>query len=122
MSEHPESTRPNEPLTLEQRVFRIVGTYVSGRLKSKHGLSWDQFKDKPGERSNWDEGKAKVARDAFLAVRSRTGADFVDYFVGTLCSVPQRMGEEQFVALTAALTTDPDRVRALTLLALAARA
>lgn len=122
MSEHEEQPREAEPAALEQRVYRIVGAYVSGRLRSKYGLAWEEAKDRPDKRAEWEQHKPKVAREAFLAVRSRNGADFVDYFVGTLCSVPQRMDEQQFVALTAALAADPDRVRTLTLLALAARA
>jgi CRISPR-associated protein Cmx8 len=69
----------------------------------------------------YEEMKEKVARDAFLAIRSRTGQDFVDYFVSTLCSVSQSMNEQRFLALTKALVEDTDKVRTLTMLALAAQ-
>ena len=65
--------------------------------------------------------KGKLARDAFLAIRSRTGQDFIDYFASTLCSVSQNMNEHDFTALTKALLEDTDKVRTLTMLALSAR-
>jgi CRISPR-associated protein Cmx8 len=65
--------------------------------------------------------KAKVAKSAFLDIRSRTEQmDFVNYFVSSLCSVPQHMTSEDFVDLTKALYQETDKIRALTLLALSA--
>ena len=122
MSDETVGSAERPPTTLEQRVYRMVGSYISGRVRSKHQLSWEAAKDRPDLRRSYEEAKEKVARDAFLAVRSRTGTDFVEYFVATLCSVAQRMPEDQYIDLTKALVTDPDRIRSLTLLALSARA
>lgn len=113
----------------EALVYKIVGTYISRKLKSKHYLSWDaerktawdSSKNAPASTDDYQEKKGKIARDAFLAVRSRTGADFVDYFASTLCSVPQYMNEKHFEMLTQALHNDTDEVRTLTMLALSAR-
>jgi CRISPR-associated protein Cmx8 len=76
----------------------------------------------PALEKDYGEKREKVAREAFLAVRSRTGADFVAYFTATLCSVPQRASEAKYVEIARALM-DPksaERVRSLTLLALSA--
>ncbi len=106
----------------EEIVYRIVGTFLSRRVSSKHGLSWEQVAGDERKQRDFSDKREKIAKDAFLAIRSRTGADFIEYFAGTLCSVPQRRGEAGYVALTKKLMSDPDEIRTLTLLALSARA
>jgi CRISPR-associated protein Cmx8 len=111
----------SSPTPLEAVVLKIVSSYVSSRLDSKYGLEWKDVKDSPGDKTEYNEKRNKIAKDAFLAVRARTGADFVDYFVSTLCSVPQRMTDESFADLSRQLHENTNRVRTLTLLALSAR-
>ncbi len=113
-------TLPPE-ISCEALIYKIVGTYISRKLKSKHDLEWSKASANDEKRKEYEERKAKIAREAFLAVRSRTGADFVDYFASTLCSVPQYMNEKHFQMLTQALHNDTDKVRTLTMLALSAR-
>lgn len=109
------------PTSLEVLIYRIVRSYVSGRLGSKYDLKWSPDSG-DGERSEYNKRKDKIARDAFLAVRSRTGADFVAYFTGTLCSVNQRIGQQGFLTVAAKLRNDAEieHIRTLTLLALSA--
>ena len=102
-------------------IYRLVGVYLSRKLKSKYQLEWVLVKDHPDERDEYEKTKGKLARETFLAIRSRTGQDFVDYFASTLCSVPQNMNEQSFTVLTKALLEDTDKVRTLTMLALSAR-
>lgn len=85
-----EMTQKEEETTLEHRVYRMIRSFVAQRLIVKHGQewTWDRVKGTPRE-NDYNNKKAKIARDAFLAVRSRTGADFVGYFTSTICSVPQ---------------------------------
>jgi CRISPR-associated protein Cmx8 len=84
-------------------------------------LKWSDVKENPEKKKKYEETKEKVAKDAFFAVRSRTEqSDFVNYFVSTLCSVPQFIKPEEYVSLTKALYDETDRVRTLTLLALSA--
>lgn len=109
------------PTPLETVVLKIVTSYVTSRLDSKYGLDWKGVKDNPEEKGEYNEKRSKIAKDAFLAVRARTGADFIDYFVSTLCSVPQRMTDESFADLSRQLHENTNRVRTLTLLALSAR-
>jgi CRISPR-associated protein Cmx8 len=107
--------------SVEEMVYQLVGRYVSRRTEGKTGLSWEEVKSRGDAAKNeYNEARAKVAKDAFLAVRSRTGADFIDYFAGTLCSVPHHLRSAQFVTLTRALRAETDKVRTLTLLALSA--
>jgi CRISPR-associated protein Cmx8 len=107
--------------SVEDLVYQLVSTYIRAKLKSKHELEWsDAFKGTEKERE-YNEKKTKIAKDAFLSVRSRTGDDFIEYFVSTLCSFPQFLSEEGYATIAQALHTDTDKVRTLTLLALSAR-
>ena len=115
--------------TLDRVIYQAARAYVLGRLKSKYALSWDPaLAANPVWRKNYEDKKEKVAREAFLAVRSRTGADFVGYFAGMICSVPQRLSERAFLEIARALHDEQEdekeieRVRSLTLLALSASA
>jgi len=113
---------PDDDQTLEHLVYKRVQAYVLGKLDRKYDLSWSKVQGKPGEEKDYRERKEKVAREAFLGVRSRTGADFIAYFTGTICSVPHFANEQKYLTVARALM-DPDqaeRVRSLTLLALSA--
>ncbi len=114
---------PNEAVKVsyEALVYRVVGIYLQRKLSSKYQLEWSAVKDDPGKHKDYEEAREKVAREAFLAIRSRSGMDFTDYFASTLCSVSQPLSEQQYVALAQALYEDTDKVRTLTMLALSAR-
>ncbi|OJH33952.1 type I-MYXAN CRISPR-associated protein Cmx8 [Cystobacter ferrugineus] len=108
---------------LEPLVLQLVRGYVSRRVEKRTSLTWDQVKEgapQASRRGDYDEARERIARDAFLAVRSRTGQDFVEYFAGTLCSVPHHLGPEKFVLLSRALHERTEVLRTLTLLALSA--
>ncbi len=106
---------------INELVFQFVRNYVGRKLESKYQLKWSEVKDKPDKKKEYEDKKEKIAKDAFLAVRSRTEQmDFINYFVSTLCSVPQHLKSEDYVSLTKALYEDHDRIRTLTLLALSA--
>ena len=121
--------------SLEPMIFRLIKTYVSRKLKVKYGLEWedkwllskDATKEQKENRAKdknyqeYSEKRGKIAKSAFLDVRSRTEpTDFINYFVSTLCSVPQYMQSDDFTVLTQALYQETDKVRTLTLLALSA--
>jgi CRISPR-associated protein Cmx8 len=114
---------------IEPVVFQLVKNYVSRKLKAKYGLEWkSEWKalksedlNKRSDYLDYSEKKAKIAKTAFLDIRSRTEQmDFINYFVSSLCSVPQHMKSDDFVTLTQALYQDTDKIRTLTLLALSA--
>jgi CRISPR-associated protein Cmx8 len=123
------TTSSDNSVSIESLVFRLVGNFVNLKLKSKHDLEWKtEWKGLKSEELNqkadyrkYSEMKAKVAKSAFLDVRSRTEPmDFINYFVSSLCSVPQHMKSAAYVELTKALYQDTDRIRTYTLLALSA--
>ena len=114
-----ESEPDTEPVDIERLVYQLVRGYVMGKLASKHELSWKQLSSE-AQKTDYRQKKGKIAKDAFLAVRSRSGEDFASYFAGTLASVPHRLNPDQFVALARELQSDPERLRTLTLLALSA--
>lgn len=114
------SKQNENQLSVEDLIYQLVGTYITAKLRSKHQLEWKGVQGSPRE-GEYGEKKTKIAKDAFLSVRSRTGDDFVEYFVSTLCSFPQFLSEEGYATIAQALHTDTDKVRTLTLLALSAR-
>lgn len=106
---------------INELVFQFVRNYVGRKLESKYQLKWSEVKDKPDRKKEYEDKKEKIAKDAFLAVRSRTEQmDFINYFASTLCSVPQYLKSEDYVSLTQELYKNHDRIRTLTLLALSA--
>jgi CRISPR-associated protein Cmx8 len=101
----------------------MIQSYVAQRIVIKNGKEWAEDRIRGTNREeDYQKMRAKVSREAFLAVRSRTGADFVGYFTSTICSVPQRLGERGFLEVARALhdEREVERVRSLTLLALSA--
>jgi CRISPR-associated protein Cmx8 len=108
--------------TLEAVVYKMVGMYLGRKTEAKQEQTFEQAKA-AGNLDERNKLREKLARDAFLAARSRTGADFVDFFTSTLCSVPQHIKETEYAVIAKALL-DPaevDRIRTLTMLALSAR-
>jgi CRISPR-associated protein Cmx8 len=104
----------------EKLVLRLVKSYVMSKLEGKYQLKWKEVQGTPKE-NEYREKKGKIAKSAFLEVRSRNEkSDFINYFASTICSVSQRMNEDSFEKLTRDLYEDTDKVRTLTMLALSA--
>lgn len=99
---------------LDAIIYALVRSYVRRRTESKTGLDWTS-KD-----PRYEEARTKIAKDAFLAIRSRTASDFVDYFASTICSVPQFLPEAEFTLVADALRTRAADVRTVAMLALSA--
>ena len=85
-------------------------------------MKFDEFKAAKGEagKMKYLEAKSKVCDDAFLAMRGRRGDAFVEYFTGTICSVPQYLPEDDYLMIGQVLITDPDRIKTLSMLSLSA--
>jgi CRISPR-associated protein Cmx8 len=123
MSEETEQNLDPEvtEYSCEKLVLRLVKSYVFSKLEGKYQLKWKDVQGKPTEEEDYKKKKAKIAKSAFLDIRSRTEKmDFINYFASTICSVSQRMNEESFEKLTRDLYEDTDKVRTLTMLALSA--
>jgi CRISPR-associated protein Cmx8 len=111
-----------KPQELERLIYDMVRGYVSRRLGSKYDLTWDKVKENEKLKRDYNEKKEKLAKEAFLAIRSRTGADFIEYFSSTICSVPQYLDEQRYLTVSSSLLEEPERVRTLAMLALSANA
>lgn len=123
-----------ETSDLSRRVHNMVTAYVNRKSEAKSGIKWADFKDKKikdpqtgKERldvpQRYREAREKVCADAFLRLRScKSKEDFVSYFAGTICSVPQFLPSAEYEKLALALL-DKERwqeARALAMLALSA--
>ncbi len=108
--------------SIEGVLYRMVGSYVTRKVKTKYQLEYEPAKT-AGKLDDYNKAREKVARDAFLAARSRTGGDFVDFFTSTICSTPQHIKKPEYELIARALLVPEqiEQVRTLTLLALAAR-
>lgn len=118
---------------LAQRVHDLVRTYVVRKSEDKSKIPWDSFKDRKvvdqsgRERIDvpeaYREGREKVCKDAFLRMRGcRAREDFVTYFTGTICSVPQYLPGTEYQLIAKAILDDDrwEEVKALAMLTLSA--
>ena len=111
---------------LAARVYGLVRQYVNRRTEDKSGLKYESFgknKDDEGRvryPPKYLEAKEKVCSDAFLAMRGRRDEAFIEYFVGTICSVPQFLPRNDYEGVCKALMTDWQKVKTLAMLALSA--
>jgi CRISPR-associated protein Cmx8 len=83
---------------------------------------------KSGRQQNYDDREycdalVKVCEDIFLRFRAcKSQEDFVSYFTGTICSVPQYLPEKDYQAVAEGLMTEHwMEVKALAMLALSAK-
>jgi CRISPR-associated protein Cmx8 len=119
----PKTTPPDDALIA--RVYQLIGAYVEHRAHEKSGYRRRDFtKGQDGKYHYHDDLRKaveKVTKDAFLAMRGRNDREFIAYFTGTICSVPQFFGrQEDFIGLSQALIADPDLIKDLSMLALSA--
>jgi CRISPR-associated protein Cmx8 len=114
-----------------QRIYKLVRAYVMTRTERKCGFAWDSFKDRkikdekglehidvPPE---YRKERESVCTSAFLRIRScRSRQDFIDYFTGTICSVPQYLPPAEFEQVSMTLLDEEnwEDVKALAMLAL----
>jgi len=119
---------------LAKRVHSLVREYVMRRSEGKSRIKWDSFRDRKvrdeqtgRERidvpQKYREAREDVCRDAFLRLRAcRSREDFLAYFTGTICAVPQFLPQQDFLDLSEALLDDQrwEEVKALAMLALSA--
>lgn len=110
--------------SLAPNVYGMVRAYVLRKTQSRTNTEWEEFKQTRDEerKKAYQRAREKVCTDAFLAMRSRRSREeFRDYFVGTICAVPQFLPDERYQELASALATDQwEEVRSLAMLALSA--
>jgi CRISPR-associated protein Cmx8 len=117
---------------LSKRVHSLVSAYVYRKTESRCGIKWEDFKDKkitdPATGKTrmdvpqlYRDAREKICANVFLRLRScKSREDFVEYFTGTICSVPQYLPEEKYQKFVAALLDGEKwvEVKALAMLAL----
>ena len=135
-----ERNEMSDQINIASKVYDMVGEFVAQRAEKRSGFKRDELPKKsgkidwsnPSEKTNrYLEAREKVATDAFLAIRGRNSDEFVDYFIGSICAVPQFMGakgvspEQGFIAVSDALHESEDKrteMKNLAMLALCAHA
>ena len=97
---------------------RLITRYVDGRAAGKLGLKLDKIPRKdvdgksrlnPPDPARFQEAQQRVCSDAYLAMRSKHDQDFVEFFAGSVCSISQYLGMDDYKFLTEVLLTTPDR-------------
>ncbi|MBN2380510.1 type I-MYXAN CRISPR-associated protein Cmx8 [candidate division WOR-3 bacterium] len=112
---------------LARRVYRLIERYVNQSTEEKSGKKYEDFKSNKDDKGRiiypkeYREARERVCSNAFLAIRGRNEKDFVEYFTGTICSVPQWLPEDEYIAVSQALMTEPEKVKVFSMLALSAK-
>lgn len=107
-------------------VHGLIQNYVRRRTEEKSGRPYEKFKDNKDPKgrviypNEYREALEKVCADAFLAMRGRRDQDFVEYFTGTICSVPQFLPKDQFLTVARELTENWQKIKTLSMLAISA--
>lgn len=118
--EVPKRMSPDE---LAVRVHSMIRSYVSYKTEKRCGKSYSNFKASGYKDGQYINANNKVCMDTFLAIRGRKDhREFINYFTGTICSVPQFLRNEQYQNLSVALL-DPEQwesLKSLSMLALSA--
>lgn len=120
---------------LARPVRTMVWEYVKGRTEIRTKLKYDELPKAPDSKTGrlrpqlpdrWRKAQPMVAQEAFLAMRARRSrAEFINYFTGTICSVPQRILNEHYYAIAETLLAEGEAwedVRSLAMLAISAMA
>ncbi len=118
------STVENQSDLLALRIHNLIRNYVRRKAESRSKIKLNELpKDSNGKRiypKDYRDAVEKVCLDAFLAMRGRREHDFVEYFTGTLCSVPHYLPEEDYLLVSQTLINEPDKVKTLAMLAVSA--
>lgn len=107
-------------------VHRLIQNYIRRRTEEKSGHQYEKFKEHKDPKgrviypNEYRESLEKVCADAFLAMRGRRDQDFIEYFTGTICSVPQFLPEDQFLTVARELTENWQKIKTLAMLAISA--
>jgi len=107
---------------LARRIYEIVRVYVRRRTEDRAGIPFDVFRSNgnAAQTQKYLESNEKVCKDVFLAMRSRRDEDFIEYFTGTICSVPHYLPQSEYLELSRAIMTDWQKVKTLAMLAVSA--
>jgi len=111
---------------LALRINRIIKEYVNRRTEEKSKIKFKDFSQSKDDKGRirypeeYRKNRKRVCTDAFLDMHGRRDQAFIEYFTGTICSVPQFLPEADFLMISQALATDWSKIKALSMLALSA--
>jgi len=109
---------------LARRIYQMIWAYVDHRTDERSPIKRKDLKqNEKGYNIYPDayrEARLKACSEAFLAMRGRHDSDFIEYFTGTICSVPHFLKEAEFLEVSQALLNEPLTVKNLAMLALSA--
>lgn len=109
---------------LARRIYDLVRHYTRIKAENRSGKKLDGFKKNEDGKTiypqEYREAVEKVCMDAFLAMRGRREQDFVEYFTGTICSVPQFLPPEDYLLVSQSLLDDWERIKSLAMLSISA--
>lgn len=97
----------------EEIIYWMVWRYISQKLASKHGLTKEKSKT-----PEYAKEKEKLAKEIFLGMRGKSGKDFIEYFVTSVCDVGQFMDLNRYMEFQNFLYQETDKVKVLSMLAL----
>lgn len=119
-------TEKDQDDQLALRVYRLIQTYVRRKAEEKSGKKYDSFRNHKDEKDRvvypreYREALGKVSTDAFLAMRGRREQDFIEYFTGTVCSVPHFLPEAEYLSVAKDLMENWQKIKTLSMLAISA--
>ncbi|HPP03146.1 MAG TPA: type I-MYXAN CRISPR-associated protein Cmx8, partial [bacterium] len=111
---------------LAVKIYGLIKQYVNRTTEEKSGQKYEDFKNQKNAKGKINypekylETREKICSNAFLAMRGRRDKDFIEYFTGTICSVPQWMPEADYVLVGQALIENWELVKTYSMLALSA--
>ena len=111
---------------LAVKIYGLIKQYVNRTTEEKSGQKYEGFKNQKNAKGKINypqeylETREKICSNAFLAMRGRRDKDFIEYFTGTICSVPQWMPEADYVLVGQALIENWELVKTYSMLALSA--
>jgi len=105
---------------LTRLLYKLTRNYLGGRMMSKHNLTWNSVKNDPKLSKKYTDDRNKLARAALLAMRSRTGDDFIEYVATQVFSVTQGLNEDDCTRVTKELFEKTETFRALLMITFSA--
>ncbi len=107
-------------------IYKLVQQYIWRKTEEKSGKKYEEFKTNRDNKgrilypAEYRDSLGKVSSEAFLSMRGRSEDAFVEYFSGTICSVPQFLPQEEYLSVVKALSIDWQKMKTLSMLAVSA--
>lgn len=127
-SETSELTRTKD-ISIESMLLRLLKTYTRHHLKDKFGLEWNkewdqqssEIKKQDAGYQKYNDKRKQIVRDLHVDFcRPRHSNEFLTYFASKFTGIYQYISTEEYLLLAEQIKTQPEQIKILCLLALAA--